>query len=537
MEERNKLALGIVLVLSFLVLFARLGSAPLLDPDEARFARTSVEMMRSGDYVVPTFEGQPRLVKPPLMHWIQASLFRVFAPNEFLARLPAAGSAFLSLLLVAWIGWRRFGDEGAAWTAAVFATFPLVVATARIGTLDALLSVHILAVLTLDLVQPDRSGLQKSAAIGGLLGLAFLVKGPVGVLLPLVMMLAGRTACGREVLPSLRTVVTVVLAWCAVVLPWGLVFLQHVGGTTTGGTLRKEVLARIVEGTVHVEPWWYYAELIPLAFVPWAPPLVIGLFRGLARFRDPESPTGPYAAAAFLAGVLVLSLSKGKLPNYMLPLAPMAALVVAFELGQELVDPRRRRTAPSLVAATLVAAALALGVGGATRLTGGLAATALALAAIYALASALALYGMLSNAPRWVYLAAASASCTLLLTVAFVAPPLLGAARSAKKLVDAVPQLASARGIVLVDRNLPSLTYYADRVPEKVSSHDLARRLDRGDAPLYVVTKSDFDALPPGVRARLKEVGRVGNLAAYEAGPPSPAPEGQKSGVSEAPSP
>src|SRR5262249_16793810 len=162
-------------------------------PDESRFARTSVEMTRAHDYVVPVFEGAPRLQKPPLLHWIQISLFRLAGPTELAARLPAAVSALVTLLLVpsirwrpfahpvpalvrlllvAWIGWRRFGDEGAAWSAAFFATSPIVVATGRVGTLDALLSVHVMAVLALDMVQPEHSGLQRSAVIGGLLGLA-----------------------------------------------------------------------------------------------------------------------------------------------------------------------------------------------------------------------------------------------------------------------------------------------------------------------------------------------------------------------------
>src|SRR5207344_3115481 len=102
LEERGKLALLAAAAGALLVLFLRLGSYPLLDPDEARFARTSVEMMRSGDYVVPTFEGEPRLVKPPLLHWVQAALFQLGGPSEFLARLPAATSTFLTLLLVGW---------------------------------------------------------------------------------------------------------------------------------------------------------------------------------------------------------------------------------------------------------------------------------------------------------------------------------------------------------------------------------------------------------------------------------------------------
>ena len=68
-------ALPLVLAVAACLLFA--GSAsPLIDPDEARFARTSVEMLQSGNLVVPTYRGEPRLVKPPLLHWMQMAVFR-----------------------------------------------------------------------------------------------------------------------------------------------------------------------------------------------------------------------------------------------------------------------------------------------------------------------------------------------------------------------------------------------------------------------------------------------------------------------------
>ena len=52
----------VVLGAAALLLLVRLGVAPLIDPDESRFARTSVEMMESGDLVLPRFGGEPRLV-------------------------------------------------------------------------------------------------------------------------------------------------------------------------------------------------------------------------------------------------------------------------------------------------------------------------------------------------------------------------------------------------------------------------------------------------------------------------------------------
>ncbi|HUC43863.1 MAG TPA: glycosyltransferase family 39 protein [Candidatus Sulfotelmatobacter sp.] len=525
MEERNRLTLGIALVVAFLILFLRLGAAPLLDPDEARFARTSVEMMRSRDYVVPSFEGAPRLQKPPLLHWIQTALFRVAGPSELLARAPAAVSMFATVLLISWIGWRRFGDEGAAWSVAFISTFPVVVVIGRVGTLDALLAVHVTAVLALDTVQPEHGGLQRSAVLGGLLGLAFLAKGPVGVVLPLLMMLAGRTASGRDVLPSPKTVITALLAWCAVVLPWGLVFAERIGWGNVLALVRHEAVERAVSGTAHVRPWSYLISVSLVAFLPWVGPLIIGIGRAFARLRDPDSPTGPYAAAAFLAGLAFFSLSKGKLASYVLPLAPCAALIVVFELGQELVHPRKRRLGSALVAMTLVATAVALGVaavGGALGLEGFERVQGLALdvaiggAVLYAVGSLVSLYGAMRPDPRLVYGVAALTSAAFALVAVAASPPILAATRSAKPLVDRVPALSSSRPVVLVDLNLPSLTYYADRATEKVELGALAARLDRGDRPLVVVDEADMFKLPVAVREHLREVARGSSVVVYE---------------------
>ena len=516
MEEKGKLAILAAIAGALLLFFVRLGDYPFLDPDEARFARTSVEMMRSADYVVPTFEGEPRLVKPPLLHWVQASLFQLGGPNEMLARLPAAASTFVSLLLVAWIGWRRFGVEGSAWAAVTFLTFPLVALIARIGTLDALLSVHVLAVLALDLVQHDHKELERSGVIGLLLGLAFLVKGPVGVVLPLAMILAGRTATGREVMPSMKTVLTTVGALLAVVMPWGLVFVRRVGGGNVLHVLRTETIDRAANGTAHVEHWWYYLAVCLVAFLPWAGPLFLGTVRGLTRWHDPDSPTGPYAAAAFSAGLVFFSLSKGKLPSYILPLAPLAALIVTFELGQELINPKRRRGGSSLVVMTLVAMSFGLGAAAVTSLENDAQGAAYVGAVAFGLAALVALFGMLKNAPRIVYGAAAVGSFAFLLAIVLGAPSVLATTKSAAPLVDAVPALRSARPLVVVDIRLPSLTYYADRVPEWVASENLGERLDRGDAPFVVIADIDLDRLPKNVRKQLREVAHSGKLFVFE---------------------
>ena len=290
MEENGKLALLATVAGALLLLFLRLGSYPLLDPDEARFARTSVEMMRSGDYVVPTFEGEPRLVKPPMLHWIQTALFELGGPNEMLARLPAASSTLVSLLLVAWIGWRRFGVEGSAWTAVFFLTAPLVVVVARVGTLDALLSVHVLAVLALELVQHDHTGLERYGVMGLLArpgvarqrarrrraAAADDPRGPHGDR-------ARRDAVAQDRRHD-------VLAMAAVVLPWGLVFIERIGTKRMLQLLHTETVERTVSGTAHIAPWWYYIAVCLVAFLPWAGPLSLW-----GRYAD--SRTGATASS------------------------------------------------------------------------------------------------------------------------------------------------------------------------------------------------------------------------------------------------
>jgi len=516
MEEWSRRAFWIVIAVAGVLLILRMGSFPLLDPDESRFARTSVEMARSGDLVVPTFEGVPRLVKPPLLHWFQAALFRAFGVSEGTARIPAALATLGSVLLLGWVARRRFGDEGAAWAAAFFIVMPLVMTMGRVGTLDALLSVHILAALALDLAGPPQTRPFRGGALGALLGLVFLIKGPVGVLLTLFVMLAGRTASGREVMPGLRQTLAVCGAFLFVVLPWGLAFLERVGPAKVMETVRTEVFSRAFEGTAHIEPPWFFAKVVAIGFLPWVGPLIVGAFRSMARMGDPEARTARYAAAGLFAGLLFFSLSKGKLPNYILPLAPLATLLITWEFGQELAEPGERRLGPRLVAATLVALAFVLGVAPFLGLGPEVTGMAFAGAIEFGLAAVVALLALARPHPRLVYGAAAVAAALFHLSALVVLLPLLGREHSAESLVREMPVLTSKRPVLLVEKGIPSLTFYADRIPEHLSITSLPERLDALDAPLVVIDEDDLGRIPPSVRSRIQAVGHSGRYHVYE---------------------
>ncbi|PYJ14663.1 MAG: hypothetical protein DME94_08650 [Verrucomicrobia bacterium] len=93
---------------------------PLIDRDEPRFAEASREMIERGDYIVPYFNNQLRLDKPPLTYWAQTLSYRIFAENDFAARFPSVIAAALTALVIFIWGTRLRGKELGWWAAIIF---------------------------------------------------------------------------------------------------------------------------------------------------------------------------------------------------------------------------------------------------------------------------------------------------------------------------------------------------------------------------------------------------------------------------------
>src|ERR1700752_2996203 len=93
-------------------------SLPLIDRDQPRFAEASREMIERGDYVVPHFNNQLRLDKPPLAYWAQIASYKIFGQNDFAARFPSAVAAALAAMLILVWG-RQIGGDHVDWWAAI----------------------------------------------------------------------------------------------------------------------------------------------------------------------------------------------------------------------------------------------------------------------------------------------------------------------------------------------------------------------------------------------------------------------------------
>jgi 4-amino-4-deoxy-L-arabinose transferase-like glycosyltransferase len=196
------------------VFFVELGTARLWDRDEPRNSRASHEMLSRGDWIVPTFNGELRDHKPILLYWGQMLSYLTLGESEFAARLPSALCALMTIFAVAVLGSRLSGkprglSQEGFWAAGCMATCGLFVMAGRAATPDACLvafstmGIAALVIASLSPNAPYSSGRVSRArwvpAMFGytMLGLAVLAKGPVGLVLPLIVVHAWWLICSR----------------------------------------------------------------------------------------------------------------------------------------------------------------------------------------------------------------------------------------------------------------------------------------------------------------------------------------------------
>ncbi|MEZ5499112.1 MAG: phospholipid carrier-dependent glycosyltransferase [Steroidobacteraceae bacterium] len=350
--------------LALLVLWcATMAWRPLLDPDEARYARIPQEMIESGDWVTPHLNGLKYFEKPPLQYWATAALYKVFGVHEWTARLwgCALGFACLPLLygFARRIGWPR---ERAQVAVALLAINPLYLVVGQITLLDqgfTFFCVATLFALVLGQGAPPGSRAERHWMLAGwlTLALAVLSKGLVAPLL-LALTLSGYCLMQRDlsVLKRLHALPGLALL-LIVTLPW-FIAVQRANPDFAWFFFVHEHYARFTTNVHHrTGAWWYFLAITSFALLPWLPRLPGALRRAL---RAPAPAQGLHVERLlwiWCVTVLVFfSISHSKLPPYVLPIMPPLALLLAGDLEQVQTSWRR-------VGAVTLAVVLALAAG------------------------------------------------------------------------------------------------------------------------------------------------------------------------------
>lgn len=311
---------------------------PLAIPDEGRYAGVAWEMLRSGDWLVPTLNGDPFFHKPPLFYWITAASMDLLGAGVWSARLASilaatAATAGLFAFVRRWAG-RRLARSSAI----VLATMPLFYGGAQYANLDMLVAACIAG--TILLVAHASLALEAGCPHRTALCLAFVVaaagvlaKGLIGAVLPALVLLGWGLASGRtQRLVRLLLWAPGWLVFLAIAAPWFIAMQWRFPGFAHYFFIVQHLQRFVSIGFNNPQPVWFYPVVLFATTLPWSPwALMIGTARYWHRNENADLRA---LMLVWLAVVTVFfSVPDSKLVGYILPALPPLAFVLADALG------------------------------------------------------------------------------------------------------------------------------------------------------------------------------------------------------------
>jgi 4-amino-4-deoxy-L-arabinose transferase-like glycosyltransferase len=476
--------------------FATIQVRPLLDPDEGRYAEIPREMLASGDWLTPHYDGLKYFEKPPLQYWATAATYAAFGLREWSARLWSVGLGFACLPLVFLWTRRLYGEPAGLAALIALGVSPLFAVIGHLNLLDAAFTFWLTgALFAFVLAQcapvASRSERRWMLAAWALAALAVLSKGiVVGVLCGgalLLYSLSERDARPwrrLHALPGAALFILLAAPWFVAVSVRNPAFARFF--------FVHEHFARFLT-TVHqrVEPWWFFLPLLLGAVLPWLLPLARAARRA---WQEPSGSAAPFKPLKFLLLYAALTLvffssSGSKLAPYILPMLPvLAALTGAHAPPLPLA---RGATRVGAALAVLVAAGLLIY---SARVNSFVPpeAIAWAIAAVTAAVLALILSARLQG-ERAVTLATvlgAGLALQCLLCAYTVIPP----ARSARALVSAVrPFIAPRMPLYSVGQYRESISPYLGRTLQ-LAGYEGELRFGLDQEPQYRMSLEQFAA-------------------------------------------
>jgi len=321
------LALTAVCLALFLAGNARTG---LWDRDEPRNAVAVHEMRARGDWLFPTFNGEPRYHKPILTYWLMGAATAVLGEGPAGMRLHSALAGTGTCLLVWMLGRRMLGARAGFLAALMLAVSPIMVAESKLATTDAVLTFWLTACQLCLWELSRRDSKRIALAFWALLALAMLTKGPVGpALLAVSAGLAWWWGCPvPEVWRRLEwrrgLLVFILLSG-----PWYLLMLVATRGEFVQVAVKQQLVQRIATGMEeHGAIPGYYALMSTVLFFPWSCLVPMGL---LAAWRRRKGDANLAYLMAWIVGpMLLLECVRTKLIHYYLPAFPACALMAAW---------------------------------------------------------------------------------------------------------------------------------------------------------------------------------------------------------------
>ncbi|WP_013322206.1 ArnT family glycosyltransferase [Gloeothece verrucosa] len=352
-------------LISWIGFFGNLGSIGLMDKTEPMFVEAARQMVVTGDWITPYWNGETRFDKPPLTYWLIAIAFKLFGINEWAARIPSALMA-MALVMLGFYTLRYFGisnplsppespkDDSKLWLSAwlgsgIIALNPAWIAWARTGVSDMFLASSMgMALLSFFLgyaTEEKESPIRGFSAKDGwyilfyvFMALAVLAKGPIGLILPVFIVSTFLFYLGnfKEVLQEMKWR-RGGLIFLVIAVPWFILVTLANGQKYIDVFFGYHNLQRFTSVVSHHPgPWYYFIPVVLVGLIPWSIYLPVAVTqlgfwqRDVWRSSLRSTHLGLFCLFWFAVIFLFFSASSTKLPSYVLPAMPAGAILVAL---------------------------------------------------------------------------------------------------------------------------------------------------------------------------------------------------------------
>lgn len=328
---------GMVVVLIAVAWLGGIEQRGLFFPDEGRYAEIPREMTASGDWVTPRLNGLKYFEKPPLQYWLTAGAFTAFGEDEWTARIAPVILGLASLLMMGFVGWRLWGHSAGAVTGLVLGSSWAYFLSGQFLTLDMTFSACLAFGLGAFLLAQRADAFPQArfrwmCAAWVAIAFGVLAKGLAALVLP-ALALGAYSALARDIRVWGKLHLTAGLAiLLAIALPWFLLVQQRNPEFFDFFVVREHLQRFSESGHNRPGAWWYYVPILLLGFMPWTPAIVHRLAQSPNTPRSGSFRPELFCIAWIVAIVVFFSVSRSKLPAYVVPVFPALALIAGSRL-------------------------------------------------------------------------------------------------------------------------------------------------------------------------------------------------------------
>ncbi len=325
--------------------FSNLGAIGFVGPDEPRYAWIARDMAETGDWVTPRLYGKPWFEKPPLFYWGAAVSFKLFGVSEAAARLPSAIAALLATLALACLALRLYGAETARWLLLLLPTSVGMIGFSHAAATDMPFSgmltiAMVCGAVVLGLTRNDKTPIIPRTPwlalilFGFFLGLAVLAKGPAAIILSggAVFFWALLTRRWRDAFRLLHP--AAIATFCVTALPWYILCARRNPDFFRIFIIEHNFKRFLTPEFQHIQPFWFYGGVLLVALLPFTALALWSLVTGtikLRRSKNNSSNTLFFLTWALFC-LIFFTISRSKLPGYILPAIPAIVLLMTHTL-------------------------------------------------------------------------------------------------------------------------------------------------------------------------------------------------------------